>query len=314
MKLTPKTFRFCPRSGQWVSLGIWLLCVVGCGSKEGESAKTLDETAAPQTLPPLPSPNGYEMLLQAADNTKPLPSPVESMSRGGLEAYLASHDDAFAIVRSALQEESRVILDGASEFSEDHAKGQESLRNLVNLYLARAALAEGKVQMSAAMEAYLELLQIGIEVGRGGLESDLRLGIEVEEKARVGLDGLIRRLPKDAVKEGLEVLIEIHGTRPTPLALREWATLLESTIHSSLLEGLDDSQRQQRKAQWDAVVDDSTRQLSKLLGLLVRWSARAYEFEHGTLPETLSHLVPNLLSDVPIDPSTGQPFTAAVLK
>ncbi len=301
-------------TGKAVFVGLMLACASGCGSKDSGVPESPEPVVEELTLPSLPSPNGYQMLVQAGENTRALPSPVESMSRGALEAYLGSHDEVLEILASALEQSSRVVLDGEVEFTDAHVQGQEALRKLANLCLAQAALAEGKVQMQMAMEAYFKLLRIGIEVGRGGLESDLRMGLDFEEKAVARLAGLVRRLPKEAVSSGLETLNAIQEIRPALQSLREWSALLEKTIHAPLLAGLDSSQREQRNARFEAVVDDSMQQLKKLRVLSIKWAARVYEFEHGVLPDGLDKLVPELLPDVPTDPSNGQPFTVAVLK
>ncbi len=267
----------------------------------------------PPSLPALPSPNGYDMLLQAGDNTRSPNSPVAEMSRGALETYLLSHDDAFEIATAAFETECRVVLDGEVEFSPARQEGLEALQRLAELFTARALLAEGKVQMQVALDAHLERLRLGSMVAQGGITEDLLVGVLIEEGARSGIEAMIRKLTKLSLENALERLTALEDSREMPDAHREWGELIDKTIHPSFLNSMTVEQRAERREGFRLALQKNTEQLRKLRALILQVAGRLYEFQTGKTPDTLSALVPSLISEIPIDPTTGNPFEDTVM-
>lgn len=265
-------------------------------------------------LPPLPSPNAYGILLQAADNTTKLVAEVESMSRGALEAYLAPQEDALKIVRSASEYDSRVILDGEAEFSEGHREEIDALGRLAKVYLAQALLAESKVQINDALEAYLEIIRIGTVVARGGIASNLNGGVVIDELGCQGIESLIRRLSKKSIRLAIEEIGKISAHRYNEAELLEWGLLLDQTIHKARLAALDEDQLGERQKIRKQAIEASAGQLLRMRVLQLRLALRSYEFKTGKEPESLSLLAPDHISAIPKNPTTGDLLTRADLK
>jgi len=264
--------------------------------------------------PPFPSPNGYGILLQAADNTKKLDKDVKSLSRGALEAYLSPHEEAMKIARSAFEHDSRVSLDGESEFKGSHAEELDGFGRLGTLFMAQALLAESKVQVNGAFDAYLDVLKIATVVSRGGVAGNLNAGNVINEKGCLGVESLIRKLSKDRIRVAIEKIGEINQQRPGIDELREWGLFLDQTLHEGRMATLDQGQLDEKKRDSEVAIESASMQLKKLRVVLVRLALRSFEFQNGKQPESLSLLMPEYLPHIPTDPSTGDVFTLADLE
>ena len=53
---------------------------------------------------------------------------------------------------------------------------------------------------------------------------------------------------------------------------------------------------------------EECRRVTMLRMLIIKLALRAYELDHGALPQSLSQLVPDYLPTVPIDPFSDKPF------
>jgi hypothetical protein len=264
--------------------------------------------------PPFPAPNGYGILLQAADNTKTLDGDVESMSRGVLETYLSIHDEALKIAQSAFQHDSRAILDGESEFTERHSEELDGFRRLERLFIAQALLAESKVQVSVALDAYLDVLEIAAVVSRGGVVDNLNAGNVIHEKGCLGVESLIRKLSKDRIRAAIEKISEIDQRRPGADELREWSHLLDQTLHEGRNATLNQEQVDEKERALEVAIESTNEQQKRLRILLLRLAVRSFEFQNGKQPEFLSLLNPEYLPQNPINPVTGDMFTLADLE
>ncbi|MBT5705121.1 hypothetical protein N8737_00595 [Verrucomicrobia bacterium] len=274
------------------------------------------EQGVSETLeyPPFPSPNGYGILLQAADNTKKLDKDVKAMSRGALVAYVSSHEEALKIARSAFEFDSRVILDGESEFTDRQTEELDGFGRLGTLFTAQALLAESKVQVNVAFDAYIELIKIATVVSRGGVAENLNAGSALNEKGCLGVESLIRKLSKDSIRAAIEKIGEINQQRPGPDELREWGLFLDQTLHEGRMATLDQGQLDEKRRDLDVAIESAIMQLKRLRVVLVRLALRSFEFQNGKQPESLSLLIPEYLPHIPTEPSTGALFTLADLE
>lgn len=259
--------------------------------------------------PPFPAPNGYGILLQAADNTKNLDEDPKSLSRGALEVYLSTHEEALKIARSAFEHDSRVILDGESEFTESQSEELDGFSRISTLFVAQALLAESKIQVKGALDAYLDVLKIATVASRGGVAENLNAGNSINERGCLGVEGLIRRLSKDQIRMAIGVIGEINQQRPSAAELRKWALLLDQSLHAERMAALNQGQRDEKQRDLEMAIESAGKQLARLRILLLRLAIRSFEFQNGKQPETLSLLTPEYLPQIPSDPSTGDAFS-----
>lgn len=280
----------------------------GCGTlpenpPEDESLpKPSPENLVPK-LPPYPSPNAYEMLLQAAAAIQPPASaPVHSMMRGELIAYLRQHQETLKLARAAFHYESRVVLGTGRRFWQRHAEELAGLERLSNLFLAAGLYAEIIVQTQPAMEAYLEIMQLGQYTATGGTLIDHLAGIAIEEKGARALKNLLRKLSQENVDKALAALKKLEKERASAKAIQEWEKLLSQTLFAETSPLANKADRQQAFAS----INQHTRSMRILL---LRTAARKFEFLHGKHPASLTQLMPNILNSIPLDPFTGKPLS-----
>ena len=258
-------------------------------------------------LPPYPSPNAYEMLLQAAAATQPSASaPVHSMRRGELSAYLRQHQETLKLARAAFHYESRVVLGTGIRFWQQHAEELAGLERLSNLFLADGLYAETIVQIQPAMEAYLEIMQLGQYTANGGTLIDRLAGITIEEKGARSLKSLLRKLSKENVDKALEALKNLEEERSSAEAIREWEKLLSQTLFAENPPTNNKTDQQQAFAS----INQHARNMRILL---LRVAARKFEFLHGKAPESISQLEPAILDSIPLDPFSGNPLSLSTL-
>lgn len=257
-------------------------------------------------LPPHPSPNAYEMLLQAAAATQPANAPVHSMGRGELSAYLRQHRESLQLARDALHYESRVVLGTGLRFWQQHAEELAGFERLSDLFLAEGMYAESVVQTQPAMKAYLEIMQFGQYTANGGTLIDQLAGVAIEEKGARALEGLLRKLSEKSVGKALETLKKLEKERASAEAIQEWEKLLSQTIFAKTSPIANKADRQQAFAS----INQHARNMRILL---LRAAARKFEFLRGKHPESLSQLMPEILNSIPLDPFTGKPLSLSAL-
>ena len=263
------------------------------------------ENLAPK-LPPHPSPNAYEMLLQAASATQPANAPVHSMGRGELSAYLHRHQESLQLAREALHYESRVVLGTGIQFWQRHAEELAGFERLSDLFLAEGLYAESVVQTQPAMKAYLEIMRLGQYTANGGTLIDYLAGIAIEEKGARALKNLLRKLSEKSVDKALETLKKLEKERASAEAIQEWEKLLSQTLFAKTSPIANKADRQQ-------VFASINQHALNMRILLLRTAARKFEFLRGKHPESLSQLMPDILNSIPLDPLTGKPLSMSAL-
>lgn len=286
---------------------------IACSEKEPEMVET--STPAPEVvrLPPLPSPNGYEALLQACDHTRNPSEPLDTLSRAALEAYVASHKMALQLIRTALETDSRVSLGGEREFSSGHDDDLEGLNRLAGLLVAQAKFFEQVVQIRRSVETYLDVIRVGIRTANGGMHADWLAGAAIEERGIAGMRSLLPRLSRDNIKLALDGLAAIEAERPSPNDMLAWDDLLSRSLHRPHFESLSADEQQQFLDDRASVAAEWAKQLGSLRELRIRLASRLYLQTRGKKPESLELLVPEILAEVPINPQTEAPYDISVL-
>ena len=280
-------------------LSVLLVFVIFTDSGGNESVEASKEKniGAPASLPPYPVPNGYALLLQAADHTKALEVPVGELSRAAMEVYLSSHQEALRIVGEAFEFNSRVILEGEGVTPEFRRQNAQDLGRLADLLWIQSRRAESLVKMEQAAQAALGLIRLGLMVSEGGQGEDLQSGLSFQDRGLDRLQSLQRRLQRDSVVAMGAGLREMERERPSVEALRTWLGTLRAL-------GMETEE-----SNWDTLLAAWTDQLRRLRITDLRYRLRAFEMAKGTLPESLEALGSEGVPEIPIDPATGAVFT-----
>lgn len=288
-----------------------LVAAGGCGTTpenppQDESLSAPSPERLVSKLPPHPSPNAYEMLLQAAAETQPASAPVHSLGRGELRAYLRRHQETLKLARAAFNYESQVVLGTGIRFWQRHAEELAGLERLSDLFLAEGLYAETIVQTQPAMEAYLEIMRLGQYTANGGTLIDRLVGIAIEEKGARSLKSLLRKLSEENLDNALETLKNLEKERSLAEAVREWEELLSQTLFAGASPAANKADRKQAFA----AINQHAKNMRILL---LRAAARKFEFLYGKAPESLSQLAPEILHSIPLDPFSGEPLNLSAL-
>ncbi len=168
---------------------------------------------------PLPSPNGYDDYLKAADLL--VGEPPKSGNEAQLQAYVDRNREAFNRLRLALTRESQVPVEYTEAYMTNHVARLGHIKNLARALCAEGELAETQNRTNDAATAYIDVVRISHEATRGGLLIDSMVGVAMEA---VGLRQLASFAPKlsaaqcretvknlEAVQEKRESLEEVIG-------------------------------------------------------------------------------------------------------
>ena len=257
---------------------------------------------------PLPNPNGYDQLVIAGSMLNGDAHAYETMSEADLAGLVATNANALALGRSALTNECRVPVQYSIADLASSLTNEEAIKNLAQTMAAEGRLAESQNRPAEAALAYLDLVHLGMEAGRGGVMIDAVLGMAIEAVGRQGLENSANRLDATFCRTIASKLESLDSHRES------WEDVLEQEdrLVSRLSPGLTG-----KLATWLFTHIGSTEIRSKLKkhfreqqektrALAVQFAARAYELDNGRPPANIKYLVPGYLKTVPQDPATGQ--------
>ncbi len=261
-------------------------------------------------VPPLPSPNAYDQLVVIG---RTVHGPVPNQGRfaeadvEALRGWVEANHELPLRARQALERPGRVPLTYTRADLE--AEGLGELRMLGRLLIARATLEAREGRLDQAADWYGIALDLGIEIGRGGLLLHRLAGCATEESAVDGLDAIAAQLDAPTAKRVAARLAELDADRP-PLgaALETERAWRSSAIDpgTRLVFALSPSARAMIDKPEQSAIDSDNRAVARSRALGAELAARAYQSEHGELPANLDDLVPDYLPVVPIDPASGR--------
>jgi hypothetical protein len=271
--------------------------------------------------PPIPDPNGYDRLVDAAlmiDGGAPNEGSIIDADPDELRAWVEANREALAMADEGLGLPSAVPLtfDPTQRDLERTMADLGPFRMLGRLILADLIVSQGEGKHSEAAGRAIDAIRLAHRISRNGLILHRQAGTAIERT--VGLEGL--RIVRDDLDgptclELSRALLRIDEEAPGPeetLALEAaWvdATLPRGAwISRALIPGVEARLRALQKPSVDALRDallvDSTQRRLMATDLAIR----AYRDHHdGRLPERLNDLVPEYLPGVPTDPGSGKP-------
>ena len=180
----------------------------------------------------LPTPNAYDLLVQAGSQVGKPPDNIEQADAKELAAFLAANDGVMPLIRQALQHESCVPIDYAADFLSQELDRTDAIRQTARLLMAEARLAEQQGRNAKAAETYLDLVDLSRKMSRGGLFIHLMLGAAYE---RVAWAGLLRIEPSLSPEEKGRFLAKIKSIGDQPEDLQ--ATIDRERALSTAVNG-----------------------------------------------------------------------------
>jgi len=259
----------------------------------------------------LPSPNGYDELVQAAKsiNWSAIPSrDDDAASIAASRTFVHDNADSLTLVREALAKPSRVPIVDNAPYDIPTPYDISILRDLSRSLRIEARLAEAERRHADAVDIYLDIVRVGDTASRGGLLFHEFVGIALESIGLHGIEPLVAQLngadlatlsrklqESDAAQQSIEQIFERADAFGS--ANYDWVYRLLMALDHPLVAPA-----------YGAATTARHRSEAHLRLILAEAALRQYVLQNGALPESLAALVPEYLSKVPQDPFGDGPL------
>lgn len=255
---------------------------------------------------PLPNPNGYDTLVQAARLTTKSAVDYHKLNEAELSAVVEANSNALQLARTALQQESRVPVQYSETYMSAHLEGLAGMKRLANALAAEGRLAEMQNRFNDAARADLDTIRMGVHLHQGGVLIDSLVALAVESIGTANLRAIVPRLDQTTCREAALELEKLDAERVTWQEIMdqesEWGdrTFPGLRFRIAALFASRSTAAARKKAQ-----SKFESQQAGLRRLSVQLAARAYELTNGAPPKAIAELVPEYLKAIPQDPVTG---------
>jgi hypothetical protein len=257
-------------------------------------------------VPPLPHPNGYEVLVKAGKMIKGEVWDYDKADLAKLREIVLTNATTLALAQDGLSNQCAVTLTFSQDDMANHLHDVVGLKNLAQALATKGELARRENRFNDAVNSYLDLIHLGNESARGGGLMDQMLGTAMESIGVDHLQELVDQLNAKSCRKTTATLVILDSQRQTWDEVmqqeHDWSRRTFPGIRYELVRVMSrhsmQKTRQQAKQQFD-------KQASKTRQLIVQFAARAYELDKGHPPANLADLVPDYLKSIPQDPLTG---------
>jgi len=261
-------------------------------------------------FPPLPDPNGYDDFLKAAaalnsDNLDVMYTndPV------ALREFMIAAAESLRLVRLGLTRTCSVpTADSVMNFT-NRLSDLANMKKLAQLLANEGRLAESEGRTNDALKCYVEGIQYGNEISRGGFIIHRLVGIACEAIADTCLTRVLPTLSCDQSRPLIKRLEEIDLNAVTwdHISRNEGAFArfeMKKSINPVIwVVGWWQSRDAIKKSKMRHEQISARRRL-----LMLELAIRCYQSESGRSPASLDDLVPKYLARIPEDPFTGKPL------
>ena len=256
-------------------------------------------------FPPLPEPNGYDVLVRAAAKVVRSEKSLKEMTTNELAAVVATNRVALAELRRALQLPATVPVKMDMDWIAAQATNMSKLKEAAWVMRMEVLYQQRRGEIDPALDESFDLLHLGESVWRGGVLINMLFGTACEAIAVHCMTNLLPSLSSGQCKRlaaeldrrevRRESFDEIMGRE------KEWQrqtfgllVRLEQAFTEDIL----------RQKPFDAEKEYHTRVL-EVRRLMLAAASRAFELEKGRKPQRVAELVPLYLRALPTDPATG---------
>ncbi len=268
-----------------------------------------------EVSPALPSPNGYDDLIKAAELVVPefysLQTNLADLTT--LREVVASNSPALALARAGLLKECGVPVENSDRYPERHLPELSRIKRLALEFRTEGQLAEAESAPGRAAGSYLECVRLGLKGLKGGLMITRLVSISCCEIGLRPLANLTAQLNaqecRDAAADLEQMLAQAEPWNDTLVAEKQWSRRsfgwtirLASVLYRAYTKN-NYYQKGEQKV---------TGHLERVTDLMVELAARAYELEKKEKPSKIEDLEPEYLKAVPIDPATGKHWSKPI--
>ncbi len=160
-----------------------------------------------QPLPPiqpLPQPNGYVGLVQAAGMIPTESWDYEVLDEAQLREVVSVNAEALSLARASLSHECRVPAQFSQSYLEGHLSELAGLKRLAQAFVAEGKFAEKQRRFGDAAGSYLDLIRLGNNSTRGGVLIDALVGFAIENMGVTGLQKILAGSTQSPVVKPLQ--------------------------------------------------------------------------------------------------------------
>jgi hypothetical protein len=260
----------------------------------------------PRPSKPLPTANGYPLLVNAGALLRDLPRDFRLLNQQDLRGNVSRGIAALQMARTGLTMECQVPVEYSEAFLSNHIIAFKGLRVLGQTLMAEGRLAELENRPRDAMKCYLDVVRLGIVSAHGGLIADALLGQSNEAMGREFLQPMLTSLDSRSSSEVAETLQSLDALTEPWQEISERNEVFSRQVTSSLkyqLAGFSMATEPYVRLRWNEKT--LTDQLERNRRLIIAFAARAYQLDHQQKPRSVGDLVPGYLKTIPQDPLTG---------
>jgi hypothetical protein len=257
-------------------------------------------TARPPPRPPLPIPNGYDDLLTAGRAVADYPSNFSTLDHENLRAWVTNNSESLRLLRLGLSRRCAFPTETAMT---NIMMDFYSFTALARVLEAEGRLAELENRPADAASSYVDAIQLGNEISRGGLIMNRLVGISCAAVGSRCLAKLVPGLSCEQVPPLIARLEKIDKQGVTWSEVRQNENAFQSVSPIKWVTGWLFSRVPRQKAQTRHNIA-----VAHIRLLMTELSLRCYQAETGRAPTLLEQLVPRYLQSVPLDPFSGQPL------
>ena len=265
-------------------------------------------------FPPLPQPNGYDVLTRAAATVQQPNDYARALSTEQLAELRTKNQKAFALLREALQMQCAVPVQMSENWFAVHSPELMVLKAAAMAWGAEAELQLRRGDTNETVLTCLDLMRFSEAIGRGGVLIDFLVAAACEGVAMQRITNLVGSLDATHCKQLATFLQAFDERRDSFDEIqkreKEWIRRTHGAVKSILMtvqeRWLNPSGGLGLPASTQATTYDSRARVVR--SALLDAAARAYRLERGKSPSEVSDLIPAYLLRAPIDPATGQPL------
>jgi len=263
----------------------------------------------PPTIPPLPSPNGYDDFLKAASWLSGDVGNASALDHDSLRALVSTNAESLRLLRLGLSRKCALPADAAMTNVPGMLADLANLKRLAQLLAAEGRLREMDNERLGAALGYLDAIRFGNEISRGGFIINRLVGMSCEA---IGNTPLGKLVPKLSPHEARQVIVELEKIDSAGITWDEVRANEDRFARYRLSKGFNPftwamSRWEAWRSRQRAEVRNNRIEAHVRL-IMVELALRCFKSEQGNPPKGLDQLVPHHLQAVPKDPFSGRPL------
>ncbi len=269
-------------------------------------------SAPPPPTVPIPSPNGYDDIVEAGRLLVHTEPGFWELDHEKLRAYVLPNAEALKLARLGLTRQCRIPVEYTQAYLTPHEVERSKISGLLRALRAERTLAEMEHRTHDAVNANLDMVRLGHESSRGGFIIDALIGLNLETSGLEGLQRSSASIDGPVCREIITTLQILEAKRESPEGFmrrdKEQSRRTSSVKEriKQMIEAKSFDEDAYVKTKFPKMVKERQHQTGHLL---IDLAARAFELEKGRRPQSIKELVPDYLKAVPKDPITGADLT-----